>query len=65
MKSEVSWLDSISDEQWNEIRKIARDLFDAGYFDNNQFKIGIMAFLLWSLEEDHPRQTEMPNTELH
>ena len=40
-------LTALSEHQWNHIRRIAKELFAAGMFEKDQFKIAVEAYHRW------------------
>lgn len=46
-KFNSSLLDSLTDVEWNQMRRIAADLYDKNEFEQDEFKINIKALLLW------------------
>jgi hypothetical protein len=46
-EEEISYLEDLSEEDWNDIRRIARAIYDEGTFEKNQFKCAVAAFNEW------------------
>lgn len=46
---EIFTLESITDEQWGDIRRLAAQIMDSGQFqmDGDQVRVSIAAFVMW------------------
>lgn len=40
-------LDSITDQELADIKGIAKEMLDSGQFGSDQFRIALLAFLVW------------------
>jgi len=60
----VKPLAGISDLEWAQIRRIARECHEAGMHEGNQFKVAIEAFSRWHMQQELNENLDQESNEV-